>query len=90
MTIDEDTSTCIMLNSCWNTMGSTTLSLPSNSPKEFNGHTLIPNRYLASDPINLSGKTVTVDIDVVDRHLNYNMLLGHSWTFPHLVKIKIK
>lgn len=31
-------------------------------------------------PITLEGKIVNVEVEVVDAKLNYNLLLGHSWT----------
>ena len=70
-----------MTASCWLALGSLTLSLPSNSLKVFDGHIFIPKYYLASYPITLSGKTTTVDIEVIDRKLDYNLLLGRTWTY---------
>lgn len=70
-----------MSTSCWFALGSPTLSPPLNSLKAFDDHTFIPKGYFASYPITLNGKTVTMDIEVIDRKLNYNLLLGHSWTY---------
>ena len=70
-----------MSQACWLTLGSPTLSLLSNSLKAFDGHTFLPKEYLASFPITLSGKTITVDVEVVERHIDYNLLLGHSWSY---------
>lgn len=67
--------------SCWLAPGSPTLSPLSNSLKAFNNHTFVPKGYLASFPITLAGKIVTVDVEVVDKKLIYNLLLGHSWTY---------
>ena len=78
---DEGASTCVMSASCWLALGSPTLSPPSNSLKAFDSHTFIPKGYLASFPITLVGKTVTVDVEVVDKKLDYNLLLGRSWTY---------
>ncbi len=79
--IHKDASTCVMSASCWLTVGSPTLSPLSNSLKAFDGHTFIPKGYLASYPITLHGKTIMVDIEVIDKKLNYNLLLGRSWTY---------
>ena len=79
--VDEGASTCVMSASCWVTLGSPTPSPTSNSLKAFYDHTFIPKVYLASYPITLYGKVVTVDIEVVDKKLNYNLLLGCSWTY---------
>jgi len=79
--IDEGASTCIMLASCWLALGSPTLSSLSNSLKAFDCHTFIQKGYLASFPIILHGKIVTVDVEVMDKKLDYNLLLGRSWTY---------
>ena len=79
--IDEGASTYLMLASCWLALGSPILSPPSNSLKAFDGHTFIPKGYLASYPITLSGKMVTIDIEVMDHKIDYNLLLGRTWTF---------
>ncbi len=74
-----------MLASCWLALGSLTLSPLSNSLKAFDSHTFVPKGYLASFPITLAGKIVTTDVEVVDKRLNYNLLLGHSWTYAMMV-----
>jgi hypothetical protein len=40
-----------------------------------------PNGFLQSLPIQFSGKTITVDVKVVDAPLDYNLLLGRSWFY---------
>jgi len=87
--IDEGASTRVMSASCWLTFSSPTLSPPSNSLKDFDGHTFVPKGYLASFPITLSRKTVTVDVEFVDRKLNYNLLLGRSWTYAMTAIVSI-
>lgn len=79
--IDKGALICVMSQACWFNLGSPTLTLPSNSLKAFDGHTFLPKGYLASFPITLSGKTVNVNVEVVERHLDYNLLLGHSWSY---------
>ena len=79
--IDEGASTCVMSQACWLNLGSPTLTVQSNSFKAFDGHTFLPKGYLASFPITLSGKTVTMDVEVIERHLDYNLLLGHIWSY---------
>ena len=79
--IDEGALTCVMSQACWLNLGSPTLTLPSNSLKDFDGHTFLPKGYLASFPITLNGKTVNVDVEVIERHLDCNLLLGRSWSY---------
>ena len=78
-----------MSEACWLALGSPTLKPLSNSLKAFDGHTFLPKGYLASFPITLSGKTITMDIEVVDRHVNYNLLLGHSWYYAMTVIVSL-
>jgi hypothetical protein len=35
----------------------------------------------------LGGKTMCVDVEVVDAPLDYNLLLGHSWTYAMQVVV---
>ena len=79
--IDEGASTCVMSASCWLALGSPTLNPLLKSLKYFEGHTLIPKGYVTSYPITLYGKTVMVDIEVMDHKLDYNLLLGCTWTY---------
>ena len=85
--INESASTCLMSASCWLTLGSPTVSPPSNSLKAFDGHTFIPKGYLASFPITLAGKTIMVYVEVVDKKLDYNLFLGRSWTYAMTVVV---
>ena len=79
--IDEGASTCVMSQACWLNLGSPTLTLPSNSLKAFDGHTFLPKGYLAIFPITLGGKMVNMDVEVIEHHLYYNLLLGRSWSY---------
>lgn len=78
-----------MLASCWLALGSPTLSPYSNSLKAFDGHNFVPKGYLAIFPITLVGKKITVDIEVVNKELNYNLLLGRSWTYAMMAVISM-
>jgi hypothetical protein len=47
----------------------------------FDGRVFHPHGILQSLLVQLGGKTVTVDVEVVDAPLNYNLLLGRSWFY---------
>ena len=70
-----------MSQACWLNLGSPTLTPPSNFLKALDGHTLLPKGYLTSFPVTLGGKTINVDVEVVEHHLDYNLLLGRSWSY---------
>jgi hypothetical protein len=40
---------------------------------------------LASLAMELGGKTISIDVEVVDAPLDYNLLLGRSWFYAMIV-----
>jgi hypothetical protein len=81
MVIDEGETTCIMSLSCWKSLGSPQLTTSPTILKYFDGHSFKPHGILTSLPIELRGKTVSVEVEVVDATLDYNMLLGRTWFY---------
>jgi hypothetical protein len=79
--IDEGETTCIMSLSCWKSLGSPQLTTSQTILKYFDGHFFKPHRILTSLSIELGGKIVSVEVEVVDATLDYNMLLGHTWFY---------
>jgi hypothetical protein len=77
--VDEGASTCIMSVTCWKSIGSPTLIESHNTLKYFNGTGFKPYGVLPSLSIVLEGKVVTVEVEVFDAPLDYNLLLGRSW-----------
>ncbi len=56
--------------------------VPSGSMlKAFNAHTFKPHGIILVFPIELSGKTMEIEVEVVDAPMDYNLLLGHNWTY---------
>ena len=80
--LDEGATTCIMSFTCWNALGSPTLTVSQTVLKAFVGHVFSPHGILTTFPIELGGKTVTVEVEVVNAPLDYNLLLGCSWFYP--------
>ena len=78
--MDEGASTCVMSSACWKAIGSLALSSSPNAIEAFDGRESKPMGVLESLAITLQGKTVNVEVEVVDAKLNYNILLGRSWT----------
>ena len=76
--LDEGVATCIMSYSCWQALGSPTLTALQTPLKAFDGHLFTPHGILVAFPIELGAKTVTVEVEVVNDPLDYNLLLGHS------------
>jgi hypothetical protein len=78
---DEGASTCMMSLACWKPIFQTILSpsptlLTTFDSRSFQTHGIIP--YF---PMQLGGKTMCIEVEVVDVSLDYNLLLGRSWTY---------
>jgi hypothetical protein len=81
LVIDEGVATCMMSLTCWKAIGSPTLSQSLTMLNAFDGHSFFPHGILPAFPVQLGGKMVEVDVEVVDAPLDYNLLLGRNWTY---------
>jgi hypothetical protein len=79
--VDEGASTCVMSLACWKAIGQPVLSLSPTLLIAFDGHSFRPHGIIPSFPVQLGGKTVCVEVEVIDAPLEYNLLLGRSWTY---------
>ena len=79
--VDEGVVTCVMSLICWKALDSPTLSQSSTVLIAFDGRSFCPHSILPAFLVQLGGKTVEVDVEVVDAPLNYNLLLGRNWTY---------
>jgi hypothetical protein len=68
-----------MFVTCWKAIGSPTLNESHNTLKYFNGTIFKPYGFILSLSIALEGKAITVEVEVFDAPLNYNLLLGCNW-----------
>jgi hypothetical protein len=79
--LDEGASTCVMSLACWKGLKSPTLNKSPTMLHAFDGRGFHPHRLLQSLAVQLGDKIVTADVEVVDAHLNYNLILGKSWFY---------
>jgi hypothetical protein len=79
--LDEGASTCFMSLVCWKGLKSLALKKSPTMLHTFDGKGFHPHGILQYLPIQLGGKIVTVDVNVVDAPLDYNLLLGWSWFY---------
>jgi hypothetical protein len=79
--VDEGAATCVMSLVCWKALGSLTLSQSPTMLTAFDGRSFHPHGILPAFPVQLGGKMVEVDVEVVDVPLDYNLLLGCNWTY---------
>jgi hypothetical protein len=83
--LDEGASTCVMSLPFWRSLGSLALIPSPNTLKVFDGHGFQPHGLLKSFTMTLKGKSILVDIEVINAPLDYNLLLARSWFYAMTV-----
>ena len=73
--IDEGSSTCIISLSCWRDIGSPKLAQSPTTLKAFDGRAFTPYGILNNVMVELRGKTVSFEVEIIDAPLDYNLLL---------------
>ena len=79
--IDEGVATSMMSLSCWKGLVSPTLSYSTNMLTAFDGRSFRTHGILPSLEVQLGGKTIVIEVEVVDAPLDYNILLGRNWMY---------
>jgi len=79
--IDEGTSTCVMSVVLWKQLKSPELFPSTITLCAWDRHSSQPFDMYCNCPVTLAGKTVHIDIEVIDALLDYNILLGRSYTY---------
>jgi hypothetical protein len=64
--VDEGASTCVMSLACWKAIGQPELSPSPTLLTAFDGRSFRPHGIIPSFPVQLGGKTVCVEVEVVD------------------------
>ena len=76
--IDEGVAASMMSLACWKGLGFPELSKYATMLTVFDGRSFRPHRILPSLKVRLGGKTVAIEVKVVDVPLDYNLLLGRN------------
>jgi hypothetical protein len=79
--IDEGASTCIMSKDIWQKIGSPELVPSTISLRAYDGRPTSPIGLCQNVPIELGGKTILIDIEVIDAPLDYNILFGRNYMY---------
>ena len=79
--IDEGAAASVMSLACWKGLGSPELSNSTTMLTAFYGRSLQPHDILPSLKVHLGGKTVMIEVEVVDAPIDYNLLLGQNWMY---------
>ena len=72
---------CVMSTLVWQNFGSPILQPSSTTLRTYDGHPTKAQGILPHVPITLAGKTVLIDIEVVNVQLDYNLLLRRSYMY---------
>lgn len=79
--VDEGVTTSIMSISYWKYLGSPPITPSATILTAFDGRSFSPYKIFIALPITLGGKIVVVEVEIIDRPLEYNLLLGRNWTY---------
>ena len=79
--MDEGYSTLVLSVSCWRGMGSPKLMKSPTTLKSFGGRGFQPHGLLLALSVELGGNTISIQVEVVDAPLDYNILLGRNWFY---------
>jgi hypothetical protein len=70
-----------MLLFCWKGLKSPVLNQSPTMLQAFDGRGFCPHELLQSLVVQLGGKTISIDVEVVDDSIDYNLLLGRIWFY---------
>ena len=76
--LDKGASTSVLSPSCWKSLGSPKLVTSPMTLKAFDGRGFQPQGLISSLAVKLGGKTISIQFEVVDALLDYNLLLGRN------------
>ena len=79
--VDEGASVSILSSIAWKALGSPQLVPTSDQIMDFNRRPTAPLGILPYFPITLGGKTICIDVMVVQGPLDFNMLLGRDYVY---------
>ena len=65
----------------WKALGSLELVTSPTTLKSFDGWGFQPHGLISALVVELGGKTVSIQVEVVDAPLDYNLLLGRNWFY---------
>ena len=76
--LDEGASTYVLSLSCWKAIGSPKLVKSPTTLKSFEGRFFQPYGLMPTLSVELGGKTISIQVEVVDAPLDYNLLIGRN------------
>jgi hypothetical protein len=83
--IDEGASTCIMSKNVWQKLGSPEIIPSAITLRFYDGQPSSLEGIFQNFLVELGGKTILIDIEVIDALLDYNILFGRSYMYTKKV-----
>ena len=74
--LDEGASNLVLSLSCWKALGSLEIVTSPTTLKAFDGRGFQPHGLISALAVELGGETISIQVEVVDAPLYYNLLLG--------------
>ena len=87
--VDEGASVSILSSTAWQALGSPQLVPATDQILAFNRRPTTPLGTLPYLPITLGGKTVCIDVMVVQGPLDFNLLLRHDYVYAMKVIVSV-
>ena len=85
--VDEGDSISILSSTAWQDLGSPQLVSVTDQILDFNRKPTTPLGILPFFPITLGGKTICIDVMVVQGPLDFNLLLGRDYVYAMKVVV---
>ena len=83
--LDQGASTSVLSLTCWRALDSPELVTSTTTLKAFDGWGFQPHGLISALAVELGGKTISIQVEVVDAPLDYNLLLGRNWFYAMTV-----
>jgi hypothetical protein len=79
--IDKGASTCIMSKNVWKKLGSPELIPSAITLRDYDGRPSSLEGLFQNVLVELGGKTILIDIEVINALIDYNILFGHIYMY---------
>jgi hypothetical protein len=85
--VDEGDSMCVMYLSCWKSIGSLELTPSPTFLTTFDEISFRSHDLISSFPVHLGRNIISIEVEVSNALLDYNLLLGGSWNYVMTILI---
>ena len=83
--LDEGALTSVLSLSCWKALAFPELVTSPMTLKSFDRQGFQPHGIISALAVELGGKTISIQVEVVDTSLYYNLIIGRNWFYAMTV-----